>query len=255
MNIVITNSKGGVGKTFIATQILPLSLKNISEINIFEIDDNNDTELSTDIINFRHLDTKNVDDILFDVETTELNIIDSGGGNDSKEVVKALASNKINVDYFIVPTVKDFETIKNIEDTIKTIREYYSDVPIYLVLNKVQNKENVKNEFMYLFGSDKYNINGILDKLDVNKIVAIQDYNELDIVKNIHKTTSLDLITKGEKIVKNIDEYKKKWIMEAEEKFQDKKEKSEYYKDKMSHYRLLDSLMDIRDNIQKAFDW
>ena len=43
-NILVANTKGGVGKSFVATQILPLALSN-NDINIFELDNNNKTTL------------------------------------------------------------------------------------------------------------------------------------------------------------------------------------------------------------------
>ena len=253
-NIVIANTKGGAGKSFLATQIVPLALE-IGNINIFEIDDNNKTSLQSNIIQFKHLDTHNIDEILFEVEIGDLNIIDAGGGNDTKEVIKALKDNNVNVDYFIVPATKDFEVIKNIKDTIDLIRENYADSFIYLVLNKVKEKDNLKDEFMYLFGSSEYEIKGVIDELKVNKIVAVSDYNEIDIVKNIYKTTAVDLIQSGADIVNNFEKYKKQWIEEAMKKFEDKKTQSDYYKKKMAFYRLLKKLFTIKESIKNVFEF
>ena len=119
MNLLVVNTKGGVGKSFVATQILPLAL-NSSNINIFELDNNNKTTLKSNLINFKNLNTHDLDEILFDVSFADevVNIIDAGGGDDTIEVITALSKNDVEIDTFVIPVLKDFEVTKNLKDTM-----------------------------------------------------------------------------------------------------------------------------------------
>ena len=255
MNIAVLNTKGGVGKSFISTQILPLAFYNNNDvkINIFEVDNNNKTTLQTNIIEFLNLDVNNIDKILFDVQfSNNINIIDSGGGDDTKNVIKALAENSVEISFFIVPILKDFEVSKNLIDTINLIKQYYKNTKIVVVLNKVVS--DAKQEFIYFFGNEELNVESVADKLDDNvSIIMIKDYNEIDIIKNLHKTTALDAILQYEDVLENEADYKKKWIKEAKE-FSDNKDKQrEYFANKMKKLLLIKRLNNIKNNIQEIF--
>ena len=254
MNIITLNTKGGVGKSFIATQILPLAFYNNNDanINIFEIDNNNKTALSTKIIQFLNLDVNNIDKILFDVEFSEdINIIDAGGGDDTKSVIKAFAEANIQVDLFVIPITKDFEVIKNLKDTIELIKKHYDDANILIVLNRVV--ADAKSEFIYFFGNEEYGVESIKDKLKDVKYIAIKDYNEIDIVKNLHKTTALDLLLSYKKVLENEREYRQSWHKEAKEKYKDKEQQRAYYAKKLQKLLLIKRINNIQQNIQQLF--
>ena len=255
MNIAVLNTKGGVGKSFISTQILPLAFynNNNTNINIFEVDNNNKTTLQTDVIEFLNLNINNIDKILLDVQFSDnINIIDSGGGDDTKNVIKSLSENSVEIDVFIVPILKDFEVSKNLIDTINLIKQYYNNVKIVVALNKVVS--DAKQEFIYFFGSDELNVESIIDKLDDDiSVIAIKDYNEIDIIKNLHKTTALDAILQYQDVLENEADYKQKWIKEAKEFSDDKDEQREYFADKMKKLLLIKRLNNIKNNIQEIF--
>ncbi len=254
-NISVLNTKGGVGKSFISTQILPLAFYDNDDvkINIFEVDNNNKTTLQTNVIEFLNLDVNNIDKILLDVQFSDnINIIDAGGGDDTKAVIKSLAENNVDIDVFIVPILKDFEITKNLIDTINLIKQYYNDAKIVVALNKVVS--DAKQEFIYFFGNEELNVESIADKLDDDiNIVAIKDYNEIDIIKNLHKTTALDAILQYKDVLENESDYKQKWIKEAKEFSNDKDEQREYFADKMKKLLLIKRLNNIKNNIQEIF--
>ena len=255
MNIAVVNTKGGVGKSFVSTQILPLAFyKDNASINIFEVDNNNKTTLNTETIEFLNLDVNNIDKILLDVQFSDnINIIDSGGGDDTKAVIKALAENGVEIDVFIVPILKDFEVTKNLIDTINLIKQHYDNAKIVVALNKVVN--DAKSEFIYFFGNEELGVDGIVNELDDNiAIVAIKDYNEIDIIKNLHKTTALDAILQYKDVIENESAYKQKWIKEAKEFSDDKNEQREYFADKMKKLLLIKRLNNIKNNIQEIFN-
>jgi len=258
MNIVVSNTKGGVGKSFIATQILPLAFyKNKENINVFELDNNNKTLLQSKVLNFKNLNVNAIDEILLDVAFADdtVNIIDAGGGDDTKAVISALAENDVNIDAFIVPITRDFEVIKNLEDTIKLIKDNYKKPQIYVILNKVEQGESVEEQFLYLFGNKEYEIDGVIDKFNDVTFIPVKNYKEIDIVKNIYKTTSLDVITSGKEIIDNLKEYQKKWINEAKEKYEKIDEQRKYFAKKMAFYRLIKKMINIQQAIQNAFSF
>jgi len=251
MNLAVVNTKGGVGKSFVATQILPLALNSSNNINIFELDNNNKTTLKSNLINFKNLNTKSLDEILFDVSFADeiTNIIDAGGGNDTTEVITALAKNDVEIDTFVIPVLKDFEVTKNLLDTINLIQKEFENPKIIIVLNKLI--QDPKSEFIYIFGAQEYGIEGILGELEDIEIVAIKDYSEIDIVKNIYNTTAKDLLETGQEIIDNFAEYKSKWHKEAKET----SDPRAYFAKKMGFYRLIKNLIQIQTNIKTLFNF
>jgi cellulose biosynthesis protein BcsQ len=93
---IIPQTKGGVGKTTISGIVATLLyLQNQNQkINLFEIDDNNVSRVNSNYINHQSLKLKNSEVIIDDIQFTSLadsnisNIIDAGGGNDTKIVLK-----------------------------------------------------------------------------------------------------------------------------------------------------------------------
>ena len=101
-NLVVCNTKGGVGKSFISTQILPLAFD--TEINIFEIDNNNKSVLKDSSLNFKTLDLSKAEEALqeADYNFEDVNIIDVGGGDDVKKVLEYIQKNDILIDYYLL---------------------------------------------------------------------------------------------------------------------------------------------------------
>jgi len=256
MNIAVVNTKGGVGKSFISTQILPLAFNNKTEINIFELDNNNKTTLNSKVLNFKNLNINDIDEILMDVAFADktINIIDAGGGDDTKAVLNALSENAVNVDYFIVPVTRDFEVIKNLLDTLTLIREKFENPTIYVLLNKVNETEPLEQQFMYLFGNKEYEVEGIIDELGDVTFVPVKNYNEIDIVKNIYKTTAKDVAQEGKEIVDNLKQYQSQWYNEAK-KLKDTAEQKRYFAKKMAFYRLIKKMINIQEAVQNAFSF
>ena len=256
MNVLVANTKGGVGKSFVSTQILPLAFSADKQINIFELDNNNKTTLNSKVLNFKNLDVNSIDEILMDVAFADsvINIIDAGGGDDTKTVLNALAENAVNIDTFIVPITRDFEVIKNLMDTLNLIREKFESPNIYVLLNKVTEGEKLEKQFLYLFGDREYEVDGIINELGDVTLIPVKSYNEIDIVKNIYKTTSLDVATEGKEIVDNLKQYQNQWYTEAK-KLKDTAEQKKYFAKKMAFYRLIKKMISIQESVKNAFSF
>ena len=143
-----------------------------------------------------------------------MSIIDCGGGDDSLAVIESLAKNKIfNVDFFI-PTLNDVETIDNIISTSTSIKKYFKDSKITLILNQVANLEKYQEKFISIFGSEKYgvadNLNLINEYIDSISIIPQAD-NIIYMLKGVYKTEFADMYISAKDIDENIVTYRKQW--------------------------------------------
>ena len=259
MNHVIVSTKGGVGKTTISSNILPCLLKDIelSKINVFEIDNNNTTKVDKSEMNFYHVNLKDLSNVLVDIELNDgLNIIDCG--DDTIDVIKGLKQDEIEVKRFYIPITHDFEVIENVKITINSIRKYYPDVEIFLILNKIfdlSNKDSIKKQFMFLYGSDEYVVDVAKDIFkEVSQILVIpEESNVFALVKNIYDTTIRDLLEKGTPILNNIETHNREWKKEASKIKTEKgiEEARKYLDDKKRKLRLLKKIKETCELLRK----
>ena len=217
MIYVTANTKGGVGKTTISTQVLPLKKEKIEDINIYEIDNNNVSKLQNSNLNFKNFNIKNTEDALNEVifntllDNKKLNIIDSGGGDDTKNVIKKLKELQIDKQEtinFVIPCSKDIAANKNLRDTIELIKNNLENKKIILALNNVYNLQYYKQEFINIFGQEEYNIKGIFEEIkkDIDNIILIPYNNYFNIVKNVYLTTLKDLEQETEEVTNNLQQ-------------------------------------------------
>lgn len=230
---VIVNSKGGVGKSVIAKILgaLAVESKKFNKINIYEIDNNNaKSDLKSEFINHKVFKINDKNEAIFDVAFNEdeneiLSIIDSGGGDDSLAVIESLAKNNIlNVDFFI-PTLNDIETIENVLATCRNIKKYFKDSNITLVLNKVSSLEKYKDEFISIFGNEKYGVSDSLDLLNdyINNIAIVpQSDNIIYMLKGVYKTEFADMLLSAKDIIENEVAYRKLWKEKGDRAYFDK---------------------------------
>jgi hypothetical protein len=250
-NFVALNTKGGTGKTIFATQVLPAYFKTLDNnfnINIYEIDNNNKSNLANSSLNFKTLDLGKAEEGLqeADYNFADLNIIDVGGGDDTKAVLNYIEKNDILVDAYFIPTLNDFEQIHNIKQTIELIKKTDSTAPIYVVLNKVKNldSETIKEQFLFIFGSEKYGISGALEEFegDISGMLFLVDSNIYSILKNIYNKSLYDVLDIAEDYIGNIREYKQKWRAELD---------VEAYKKNMQFYSFLKDAKALADTNAK----
>jgi len=246
-NFAILNTKGGVGKTIVATQVFPAYFKSVDpnyNINIYELDNNNKSNLANTRLNFKTLDLNKAEDALqeADYNVDSINIIDVGGGDDAKKVMEYVGKNDILVDAYFIPTLNDYEQVHNIKQTINLIRKVDSTAPIYIVLNKVKSfdTESIKEQFLFIFGSTKYGIDGALEEFesDINGMLFMVDSNIYSILKNIYNKSLSDVLDIAKDYIDNIREYKAKWRSELD---------VESYKKNMQFYSFLKDAKALAD--------
>lgn len=226
---IVPQTKGGVGKTTISTTVATsLYIKNPKQkINLFEIDDNNTSQANSNYINYQSLKLKDSEVILDDIQFSLLsdseviNIIDCGGGNDTKTVLQKLKEiDLIGLNYYI-PVNDDMEQLKNVKDTITLIQDGDKSAKINLILNRcfTLEKEEIQKQFINIFGSDELDIPNRLTDLKVDNIFFVPNSNIFSILKSHYRVSLLDSYLSSVDLVQNIDTYRQEWIKEGQEIF------------------------------------
>lgn len=159
MIYITINSKGGVGKSTLANQILPpyLYLKNNKKAKLIEIDDeNNDSAIiqKSDILEAKTIHTskiKTIDEIFIDDEDV---IVDVGGNKTATIFLSEMK--KIgefeNIIWFI-PVGQGLQDTANALDTHKTIKELEQEANIIFVLSNCRSND-LEWEYLHFFGNN-----------------------------------------------------------------------------------------------------
>ena len=251
MKYLILNTKGGTGKSTFSTQILPLILND--NILVLEADNNNKTILNNSFIQIKNLfasdDENLISELIFNDENDIL--IDAGGGDDSRKVVEILAKNEVDIDYFFIPISNDFETVKNLIDTVNLIKSNFKEPKIILVLNKVNNLNKLQEEFLFIFGKQELGIKNLLktDLKDTFKnVVVIPQNNLISYIKNAFGQTLKDFLKSLKELEQiPLSELQKKWVTVCRENFKKEEEQKECFKKKYQNYKLFREIKEFAD--------
>lgn len=226
---VIPQTKGGVGKTTISGIVAALLyLQNQNQkINLFEIDDNNKSRVNSNYIDYQSLKLKDSEVVIDDIQFTSLsdsnvtNIIDAGGGNDTKIVLQKLKEIELSGLNYYIPVNDDMEQVDNVLDTIALIRDFDKSAKINLILNRcfTLEKEEIQKQFINIFGSEELDISNRLTELKVDNVFFVPNSPIFSILKSHYKVSLLDSYLSSVDLVRNIDTYRQEWIKEGQEVF------------------------------------
>jgi len=205
---VVAGTKGGVGKSLISVILANLLQGQNRKFKIIEIDDNNDSLKfkNSSILNNENAVSFNVDmkddainDMFFDLmeDSTMDYIIDCGGGNDTKEVLKLLGDIPFEKK-FLLPCSRVKKYIKNADETYELINEPENT---YYILNQYFDSEKLKEEFLYFFGSEKLGIPQASKYFSEDKYVAVPFSNSFQIAED-EEQILLDLASISQQLTK-----------------------------------------------------
>ncbi len=226
---VIPQLKGGVGKTTISgVTATNIYLNNQDKkITLFEIDDNNVSKINSNYINHQSLKLKDSEVVIDDIQfaslsdTNVVNVIDCGGGNDTKIVLQKLKEIDLSGLNYYIPVNDDLEQVDNVKDTIALIRDFDKSANINLILNRCFSleKDEIQKQFINIFGSDELDIPNQLNNLKVDNIFFVPNSNIFSILKSHFKVSLLDSYLSSIDLVQNIDTYRQEWVKEGQDVF------------------------------------
>jgi MinD-like ATPase involved in chromosome partitioning or flagellar assembly len=224
---IIAQTKGGVGKTIFSTIIATLLHEKDKTLNVYEIDDNNNSEFKSNIINYKSIQIKESEDLLdevyfdtFSEDANIINLIDCGGGNDTKSILNKLSENDMIGNNYYIPIFDDIDHINNAVDTIKLIRAFDKEANVNLIFNRCFSTEqkDIEAQFIGVFGSEEYEIESRVKELDYDNIFFIPNTNIFSILK-AKKISLLDTYLHAIDLVANKHEYQRRWQQEGKESF------------------------------------
>ncbi|MCG3697306.1 hypothetical protein L5F39_06755 [Aliarcobacter butzleri] len=252
---VIPQTKGGVGKTTISGIVATLLyLQNQNQkINLFEIDDNNNSKINSNYINYQSLKLKDSEVVIDDIQFSSLsdsnlvNIVDAGGGNDTKILLNKLKEIDLSGLNYYIPVNDDMEQVDNLKETIFLIRDFDKSANINLILNRCFSleKNEIQKQFINIFGSGELDIPNQLDNLKVDNIFFVPNSNIFSILKSHYKISLLDSYISSLDLVSNIDSYRQEWVKNGQEIFKANNKRYRFAK-------MVVELIDQLKPIQKA---
>lgn len=177
MFYVVLSTKGGVGKTTIAQQVLAPAIhsKTKEKVEIIELDNNNKSDvLESEIEVIKSFRLNESDDVLLEkfMEVVAENkdvVIDAGGGDDTKKVLSAFEKLALQDEVkFFIPVLRDLSNEKNVIDTYALIRNWNLEAEIYFIKNKFQNEDDFNEIISKIRKVEDENIKFL--KLDETKL-------------------------------------------------------------------------------------
>ena len=166
VNIMVISTKGGVGKSTIAMQVVApylFKINNNRAIEYYECDDTNRDIHSygaSQLIN-RHLvaiDSPMLQSNLFDIlQKDVMTCIDVGGNNTATTIMDALDdSGALSlIDLVLLPILDGEQDMLNALHTYKRLKTIEPHVKIIFVLNRVRNLRHIHEQFDHFFGDSR----------------------------------------------------------------------------------------------------
>ena len=248
MVYVLISTKGGAGKSTIASLVLP-SLFTDKKVYVYEIDNNNKTKIRNSKIIFSSIKVKDSEEKLFDIDylamaKDDIHIIDAGGGEDTKAVLNSISEVGLEDVVYLIPLNDDIEQVDNVIETIKNIDKRTAK-SINVVFNRVYDRENIKEQFIGLFGDEEVGVKDRSNELKmVDNFFSIPNSNMLGVLKNIKGVSLYDVKEAFIDLVDNIKLYKKEWS---------KNLNRTDYKNNMKNYMFAKRVKSLCEDIEKSF--
>ncbi len=219
MNIVVINSKGGVGKSTISIQIAATYIYQLTgkKVNHYEFDDENQDNISfkkSSVVNIHTQTVAKTDlreklaDILIDKKNI---VIDVGANKTTVYFLRGLLDSGMiyAIDLFIVPLTDGESDALSAIRIYKTIKDVNPNAKILFALNRVQSHRSVYSQFNIFLGDKRniFNEKGIVEMLPENDrhFIQVDDSDTIKYSKNFGLTI-LELATNTRNIESELKE-------------------------------------------------
>lgn len=197
------------------------------KINLFELDDNNETKVDSKYIDSSSLTLKHTETVIDNINFNQLidpdyiSVLDSGGSNDSVMILNKLKEIDMVGNNFYIPINDDLEQFKNLFETVQFIRSFDCFAKITVILNRciTLEKKDVEKQFLVVFGSEELEIKNRLNHLKIDEVCFVPNAPILSILKNHYQVSLLDFYLNSIDLVENIDIYRLEWAKEGKEVF------------------------------------
>jgi len=190
--IIVISSKGGVGKSTVAMQLIAPYLYERSgknPVSFYEFDDENSDSLSYGASNLTKRDVVEVDSGILKEELVQIfskdenACLDIGGNKTTTMVLKALdESGMVHfVDLAVIPLLDGEQDAINATIVYTTLKDIRPDLKFIFVLNRAKNSRYIKYQFDNFFGdvrgilSDTQAIKNYLFPGDSENYIALLD--------------------------------------------------------------------------------
>ena len=190
--ILVVSSKGGVGKSTVAMQVIAPYLYNKNKnkpVNFYEFDDENIDSLSYGGSSLTIREPIDVEEfILMDkfidiLSSNKPCCIDVGGNKSTTICLEVLndCGMGYELDLAVIPLLDGEQDAINAMKTYKRLKKINKEMKILFALNKVNNKKYIKEQFENFFGDirgifdDQNAIVKQIDQKDINNYIVIQN--------------------------------------------------------------------------------
>ena len=192
LKIIVVSSKGGVGKSTVAMQIVAPYLytnNNNKPINFYEFDDENIDSLSYGASKLTKREPIDVEEfILMDkfidiLSSNKHCCIDVGGNKSTTMCLDALNDCGMGemIDIAIIPLLDGEQDAINAKNVYSKLKECSPDIKILFALNRVNNPKYIKYQFENFFGDirgifdDEYAIINHIQENEKNNYISIDN--------------------------------------------------------------------------------
>jgi len=166
---IIINTKGGVGKSTTASQVIGPYLydRTNQEVSVIEFDDcNKDNEvfIKSDIFKSTHVTVSDIDAMRlaiskFLIQKDKNIVIDVGGNKAAEYFLQIFESNlaKKNIDAWVIPIGDGEQDSVNGLTTYSAIREFDTATPVLFALSRVNLQRRLDHQFFQFLGVNDNN--------------------------------------------------------------------------------------------------
>ena len=219
MKILVINSTGNVGKSFIAREVLYPLLSE--EKTLYEIEKFNEgsDKLVGKNVHYKCIEPSKIDEIVPELLLTDNAVIDVGASSIDEFLQNSKEHNLFDIiDMIIIPTVLES---KQVADTIKIVKELQkygsSEEKIFIVLNKVKKELNnnkvIEQNLHYNSLSLSFSSTGV----EYDPEYRLSEYEVVDKISEL-KLSIADVLADKTDYMKEIEKIKKDENIPKEEK-------------------------------------